>query len=86
MADWTDELAVALGVEPLGGEDAERLLGAARDVAHRVERKATPLAAFLLGVAVERRAASGVALPEALTGVLVTLEAEISRAEPGPTA
>jgi Domain of unknown function (DUF6457) len=52
MSEWTDRLAAALSVEPLEPEDEARLLDAAREVAHRVERKDTPLAAFLMGVAV----------------------------------
>ena len=42
MEGWIDELAEALGEEALTREEANDLLGAARDVAHRVERKITP--------------------------------------------
>ena len=55
MQDWLSTAAEALGVDPIDDATQERLLGAARDVAHGVERKLTPLATFLLGVAVERR-------------------------------
>jgi hypothetical protein len=51
-------------VEPLSDSQAEALLAVSREVAHGVERKATPLAAFLLGRAVERR--GGDAFTEAL--------------------
>ena len=61
MSDWIDELAEALGVEALSSAETDRLLRVARDVAHRVERKDTPLAAFLLGMHVARRTASGTA-------------------------
>ena len=61
MSDWIDELAEALGVEPLTAAETDRLLRVARDVAHRVERKDTPLAAFLLGMHVARRTADGTA-------------------------
>lgn len=57
--DWLDDLATALGVEPLTDAQAEALLAVSREVAHGVERKATPLAAFLLGRAVERRGGDG---------------------------
>ena len=55
MSDWIDGLAEALGVETLSYPETERILRVARDVAHRVERKDTPLAAFLLGMHVARR-------------------------------
>ena len=35
------------------------MLDVARDVAHGTERKATPIATFLLGAAVARRVAAG---------------------------
>lgn len=71
MDAWLDRLAGALGEEPLSVPDSERLLGAARDVAHRVERKLTPLAAFLIGSAVGRDPAGRV---DALEAALATLE------------
>lgn len=59
MDTWMDDLAAALALEPLSGEEADRLLVMARDVAHQVERKATPLATFLLGMHVANRVAAG---------------------------
>ena len=59
MEAWIDRLAAALEEEPLTDAEATRLLGSAREVAHRVERKITPLAAFLLGEATGRRTAAG---------------------------
>jgi hypothetical protein len=53
--EWLDELAATLEVPALTDAEAEALLVVSREVAHGVERKATPLAAFLLGRAVERR-------------------------------
>ena len=47
MEDWIDRLAAALGEDPLSESETTRLLGVSREVAHRVERKITPLAAFL---------------------------------------
>jgi hypothetical protein len=71
MEDWIDELASTLGVSPLTPAERNALLGAARDVAHRVERKITPLSTFLLGEAVGRAAAAG--RDEALRGALERL-------------
>ena len=56
MEPWIDRLAQALGSEPLAGTEQEALLEAARDVAHGIERRVTPLSTFLVGVAVGRRA------------------------------
>jgi hypothetical protein len=69
--EWIDRLAQALGVEAPSEEEERRLLEAARAVAHRVERRATPVAAFLVGSAV-----GGVAggRREALASALETLE------------
>jgi hypothetical protein len=75
--EWLDRLAEGLGEEPLSAQEQDRLLRASREVAHRVERRATPLAAFLVGVAAGRRLAQGStresALGEALDAVLVRL-------------
>ena len=68
--DWIDELASTLGEEPLTPSDRNALLGAARDVAHRVERKITPLSTYLLGEAAGRAQASGASRDEALRSVL----------------
>ena len=59
MDDWLGKFASALGVEPLSREETGAVLKLARDVAHGVERKFAPLSAYLLGLAVGRRAASG---------------------------
>ena len=45
------------------------LLDVARDVAHGTERKATPIATFLLGAAVARRVAAGEERHAALSAV-----------------
>jgi Domain of unknown function (DUF6457) len=75
--EWLDRLAEALGEEPLSAQERERLLRAARDVAHRVERRATPLAAYLVGIAVGRGLASDrpreAAFDEAIDAVIVRL-------------
>jgi len=72
MDEWIDGLAEALGERPLASNETDRLLAVARDVAHRVERKTTPLAAFLLGCAVGR-AAGGSSRAGALTASIETL-------------
>ena len=74
MDTWIDGLARTLGEEPLTAAETARLLDAARDVAHRVERKMTPLAAFMIGCAVGRDLASGAARIETLIGTLSRLE------------
>jgi Domain of unknown function (DUF6457) len=71
--EWLDELAETLEVPALTDAEAEALLVVSREVAHGVERKATPLAAFLLGRAVERRGGE-----HAFTKALGMLRGEIS--------
>jgi Domain of unknown function (DUF6457) len=66
MSAWTDRLADALSVEPLAPDDEARLLDAAREVAHRVERKDTPLSAFLMGVAVGTLTQTGTTREDAI--------------------
>ena len=73
MEDWLQRLATELGVDPLNEEQQELLLEAARDVAHGVERKVTPLAAFLLGAAMQRAIGHGRTHDEALAQVLAEL-------------
>ena len=75
MSGWIDELADALGVEALDSPESERILRVARDVAHRVERKDTPLAAFLLGMDVARRTAGGTARGDALDEAIAITDA-----------
>ena len=69
-----ERLAAALGEDPLTEAETTRLLGSARDVAHRVERRITPLAAFLLGSATGRGLARGSSRDAALASALETLE------------
>lgn len=70
MSDWTDRLAETLGVAPLDAEQKDSLLHASREIAHRVERKETPLSTYLLGVAAGKRMASGADPSKALHDVL----------------
>jgi hypothetical protein len=74
MEAWIDVLATSLGEDPLTDAESTRLLGSSRDVAHRVERKITPLAAFLLGSATGRSIAGGAFREDALQVALETLE------------
>jgi hypothetical protein len=74
MDAWIDRLAAALGEDALTEAETTRLLGSARDVAHRVERRITPLAAFLLGSAAGRTMAGGASRDVALASALETLE------------
>jgi len=74
---WLNEIAEALGVDPLAPADTEELLDLARDVAHGVERKVTPLAAFLLGAGMQRRIAEGTSRADALTASVADLRAHI---------
>lgn len=77
MDNWIDELAHALGEEPLTPAETTRLLDAARDVAHRVERKMTPLSAFVIGCAVGRKLAGGADRTETIGATLSQLEAAL---------
>jgi Domain of unknown function (DUF6457) len=71
--DWLDELAGALGVQaPTAGETAH-VLEVSRDVAHRVERRVTPVSTFLLGLAVQRRVGEGVSRETAMEAALADL-------------
>jgi hypothetical protein len=77
MTDWLMQTASTLGVEPLDEDAQERLLGAARGVAHGVERKLTPIATYMLGEAVERRVGEGESRREAFASAIADLERAI---------
>ena len=83
---WIDELATALGAEPLSDDEVERLLDVAREVAHGVERKVTPLATFLLGMKVGRRMEEGdpraASVDAAIADLLATIPAAYRTVEP----
>jgi hypothetical protein len=75
MSDaWLEGLARTQGSDALSDGEIESLLNVARDVAHRVERKVTPLATFLLGMAVERRMSAGASRGEAFDNSITELE------------
>jgi chromosomal replication initiation ATPase DnaA len=73
MDEWIDRFADELGVEALDAETRSRLLDASREVAHRLERKQTPLSVYLIGVAVGRRIAAGTDPETAVDEALETL-------------
>jgi hypothetical protein len=73
MEAWIDGLASALGQEPASTVETAQILTVARDVAHNVERKITPVSTYLLGVAVGRRMATGSSRSEALEASIAEL-------------
>jgi len=77
MEDWLQLASTALSVDPIDEASQERLLEVARDVAHGVERKLTPVATYLLGVAVERRVAAGEERSAAFASAIADLERAI---------
>ena len=77
MESWIDDLATALREQPLSPQETATLLEVARDVAHRVERKVTPLSTFLLGLAVGRATAGGAPRSDAMAAALEELRASL---------
>ncbi len=82
MDDWLTTLAITLGVDPLDEGQIAELLDVARDVAHGVERKATPMATFLLGAAVQRRIGHGATASEALDDAVAELRGHLPGTAP----
>jgi len=70
--EWVNGLATELQLDVLSKHEADHVLSAAREVAHRVERKATPLAIYVVGLAVGRQLADR-ARDEAIEDVIHTL-------------
>lgn len=79
--DWVEGFANELELEHLSKHEVDHLLTSSRDVAHRVERKATPLAMYLVGVAVGRQMTEGRSRDEALEDAVHTL---LFRLPPAP--
>ncbi len=73
MPGWIDEFAGAMHQVPLDPSETEELLTTARDVAHRVERRVTPLATFLLGMEVGTQMAAGRPRDVAIAGSIAEL-------------
>ena len=80
MTEWIDRLAEGMEVAPVSQAETDRLLHAARDVAHRVERRITPVSTFLLGMGVSERLARGSSRAAAFEDALEVL----SRSLPDP--
>jgi len=80
MEAWMDQLAEALGEDTLSDVETAQLLNVARDVAHRVERKITPLASFLLGCAAGRSLAGGADRADAMGAAIDTVRALLPEA------
>lgn len=77
MSDWLEQVATTLGVDPIDDATQERVLSVARDVAHGVERKLTPIATYLLGRAVQRRVEGGEESGAAFAAAFADLERAI---------
>lgn len=82
MDNWIDKLARTLGEEPLTAAETTQLLDTARDVAHRVERKVTPLSTFVIGCAVGRRLADGADRAGTLGALLSQVESALPPESP----
>lgn len=77
--NWVDGLASELRLEALSKHETDHLLSAAREVAHRVERKITPLAMYVVGVSVGRQLADRArddSLEDAIHALLLRLPPE----------
>jgi hypothetical protein len=82
MEAWIDQLAEVLGEDPLTERETSVLLRAARDVAHRLERRVTPLSTFLAGAAVGRSMAGGASRQDALEAALDTIDSMLPPSPP----
>jgi hypothetical protein len=77
---WVDALAKELGVAPLSEDETAVLLDAAREVAHGVERRVTPLSTFLIGSAVAAAEGRGVDRAEAFDEAVKALRGAVDAA------
>jgi len=75
--EWLDRLAGTFELDAPTNQEIAAVLDAARDVAHGVERKITPVSTFLLGMDVERRVSAGAPREEALTSAIVALRSTL---------
>jgi hypothetical protein len=74
--DWVDGLATELRLDALSKHETDHLLSASKEVAHRVERKATPLAMYVVGLSVGRQIADRTrddAIEDAIHALLLRL-------------
>jgi hypothetical protein len=78
--EWVNGLATELRLDVLSKHEADHVLSAAREVAHRVERKATPLAMYVVGLGVGRQLGDR-ARDEAIEDVIHTLLLRLPEAD-----
>lgn len=74
MEAWMKALTERLGVPELSHDDQLGMLQLTRDIAHRVERRAVPLTAVAIGMAVAQRTAAGEDQAAALAQARATVE------------
>jgi hypothetical protein len=86
MDRWIDRAAEAFGEDPLDPGQVDALLDVARDVAHGVERRLTPVAAFLAGMGAGRARAAGASHERAVADALATLRALLPEPREDTTA
>jgi len=79
--DPIERLAEALAIEPPSAPETAAILSAARDVAHTMERRITPVSTFLLGIGVERRIAAGSSREDAFAAALADLRSAVPDAD-----
>jgi hypothetical protein len=84
--DPLDRLAQALDVEAATSAEVAAILTVARDVAHTMERRITPVSTFLLGIAVQERVAAGAARGDALTAAIADLRSAMPPTPEEPNA
>ncbi len=75
--EWLDRLAQTFELDEPTNEEIAAVLDAARDVAHGVERRITPVSTFLLGRNVERLVTAGASRDEALATSIRALRATL---------
>ena len=83
--DPLERIADALGIEAPTATETSEILSVARDVAHTVERRITPVSTYLLGLSVQGRVAAGASREDALSAALSDLRTAVpDRAEDPP--
>ena len=83
--DPLERLAQALGVEPPTAAETSAILSIARDVAHTMERRITPVSTYLLGISVRDRIAAGASRHDALSAALSELRTVVPDRSEDPT-
>jgi Domain of unknown function (DUF6457) len=83
VMDPIEGLADALGIEGPTATETGAILSVARDVAHTMERRITPVSTYLLGISVQRRVAAGASREEAFRAALSDLRAAVPEHDGG---